>query len=107
MGGALQELLARAWVSPAVAALGGAAGLAWAAASVALASHCKRRRAWRTGDSRKLFHFLIFAAAVFVACGVAALAGLAARGGAAAPHGGDNLVLQLAGSGGALWLLTP
>ena len=38
----------------------GPAGLAWAYGCLALAGWLKRERQWRTGYTRKVFHFLIF-----------------------------------------------
>jgi phytol kinase len=43
-----------------------AAGLLWAALSLALVGRLKVRRRWRTGDTRKLFHLLIFTGAALV-----------------------------------------
>ena len=43
-----------------------AAGLLWAALSLALVGRLKVRRRWRAGDTRKLFHLLIFAGAALV-----------------------------------------
>jgi phytol kinase len=40
--------------------------LAWAAAAFVLVGRLKVRRRWRTGDTRKLFHFLIFGGAAIV-----------------------------------------
>lgn len=47
-------------------ALGGPPALLWALASLALAAHLKRRRAWPTGYTRKVFHVLIFATVALV-----------------------------------------
>ena len=47
-------------------ALGGPAGLFWAAACLMTAGYLKTRKAWKTGYSRKLFHFLIFGTVVVV-----------------------------------------
>lgn len=47
-------------------ALGGPAGLLWAAACLMLAGRLKMRRRWPTGYTRKLFHFLIFGSVVAV-----------------------------------------
>ncbi len=44
-------------------ALGGPAGLVWAAGCLILAGKLKSRRHWPTGYTRKLFHFLIFSTA--------------------------------------------
>jgi len=40
--------------------LGGPPALAWSYACLRLAGHLKLRRGWRTGYTRKTFHFLIF-----------------------------------------------
>ena len=40
--------------------------LAWVVAAFVLVGRLKRRRGWRTGDTRKLFHFLIFGGAALV-----------------------------------------
>jgi len=46
---------------PAEAILAGApAGLIWAMACLLLAGYLKRSRGWKTGYTRKVFHFLIF-----------------------------------------------
>jgi phytol kinase len=66
MPDALREVLFRAWPSPATAAAVGPAALAWTALAFLLVAALKRRRGWRTGDTRKLFHFLIFGGAVLV-----------------------------------------
>jgi phytol kinase len=44
--------------------LGGPAGLLWAVGCLMLAGRLKIRRRWRTGYTRKLFHFLIFSSVV-------------------------------------------
>lgn len=49
------ELLISLWLGPLLAA--------WILAWGALAGLLKRRAAWRTGDTRKLFHFAVFSAA--------------------------------------------
>lgn len=46
--------------SPRALAVGGPLGLAWAYACLLLAGWLKRARGWRTGATRKVFHFLIF-----------------------------------------------
>jgi phytol kinase len=66
MPDALREALARAWPSPATAAAVGPAALAWAALAFFVVGGLDRRRGWRTGDTRKLFHLLIFAGAALV-----------------------------------------
>jgi phytol kinase len=43
-----------------------ALALAWVVAAFVLVGRLKRRRGWRTGDTRKLFHFLIFGGAALV-----------------------------------------
>ena len=45
---------------------GGLPSLIWAALCLQLSGHLKTRRGWRTGYSRKLFHFLIFGSVVVV-----------------------------------------
>ena len=45
-------------------AVGGPAGLLWAAACLMLAGILKKRRHWPTGYTRKVFHFLIFGSVV-------------------------------------------
>lgn len=68
MADALRELLeglGRLWPAPTQWATYGTFGLAWTAAAFAFTGHLKRRRSWRTGDTRKLFHFLVFGAAAF------------------------------------------
>src|SRR5262245_13625742 len=62
MPDSIREALLRAWPSPATAAAVGPAALFWAVAAFLLAGGLKRR-GWRTGDTRKLFHFLIFGGA--------------------------------------------
>ena len=47
-------------------ALGGPAGLFWAVACLMTAGYLKARKGWKTGYSRKLFHFLIFGTVVVV-----------------------------------------
>jgi phytol kinase len=47
-------------------ALGGPAGLLWAAVCLMLAGFLKTRKHWATGYTRKLFHFLIFGSVVVV-----------------------------------------
>lgn len=66
MPDALREAALRAWPSPATAAAVGPAALAWAALAFLLVGALKRRRGWRTGDTRKLFHFLVFGGAALV-----------------------------------------
>ena len=51
---------------PEALALGGPVALAWASACLALAAYLKKRRRWRTGYTRKTFHFLIFASVTAV-----------------------------------------
>ena len=51
---------------PKALALGGPAGLMWAATCLMLAGRLKIRRRWLTGYTRKLFHFLIFGSVVVV-----------------------------------------
>ena len=60
---------------PAAGALacGGTASLLWAALCLMAAGYLKTRQGWKTGYTRKLFHFLIFGTVVAVnrACGLA------------------------------------
>jgi phytol kinase len=46
--------------------LGGPAALAWSTACLMVAGVLKTRGHWRTGDTRKVFHFLIFFSVVVV-----------------------------------------
>lgn len=66
MPDSLREVALRAWPSPETAAAVGPAALAWTALAFSLVGGLKRRRGWRTGDTRKLFHFLIFGGAALV-----------------------------------------
>ncbi len=52
--------------NPKSLATGGPAALAWAVACLALCGFLKTRRNWRTGYTRKVFHFLIFGTVVAV-----------------------------------------
>jgi phytol kinase len=52
--------------SPLALAVGGPAALAWAWLCLRLAAYLKRSRGWRTGYTRKVFHFLIFGTVVVV-----------------------------------------
>ena len=45
---------------PAALAVGIPAGLVWAGLCLHLAAHLKTRRGWKTGYTRKVFHFAIF-----------------------------------------------
>ena len=47
-------------------ALGTVPALAWAFGCLAFAGHLKTRRGWRTGYTRKVFHFLIFGSVVAI-----------------------------------------
>ena len=47
-------------------AIGGPAGLAWAAACLIFAGYTKRRWKFKTGYTRKVFHFLIFGTVVAI-----------------------------------------
>lgn len=47
-------------------ALGALPAFAWAFACLTLAGHLKTRRGWRTGYTRKVFHFLIFGSVVAI-----------------------------------------
>lgn len=46
--------------------LGGPVALLWAASCLMLAGYLKMRRNWKTGYTRKLFHFLIFGTVVVI-----------------------------------------
>lgn len=52
--------------SPRVLALGGPPALAWAWLCLRFAAWLKWRRGWRTGYTRKIFHFLIFGSVVAI-----------------------------------------
>ena len=54
------EFLAANWPTPAGILLGLPAGVAWAGGCLAVAGWLKRRHGWRTGYTRKLFHFATF-----------------------------------------------
>lgn len=49
-------------------ALGGVAALLWALSILALAGYLKTRKGWKTGYTRKLFHFVIFATVAVINC---------------------------------------
>src|SRR6185295_13287289 len=66
MSDAIRELIERAWPSAATWLRVAPAGFAWAIAVFALTGSLKVRRRWRTGDTRKLFHLLIFVGAALV-----------------------------------------
>ena len=51
------------------ALLWGPAGLLWAALGLTAAAACKRRLGWRTGYTRKLFHFFVFGTVALLAWG--------------------------------------
>ena len=46
--------------------VGGPVALLWSSACLMLAGFLKTRRHWRTGHTRKVFHFLIFGSVVVV-----------------------------------------
>ena len=46
--------------------LGGTPSLLWALACLSLAGYLKKYKSWKTGYTRKLFHFLIFGSVVFI-----------------------------------------
>jgi phytol kinase len=48
--------------------VGGPAALAWSTACLMLAGLLKTRAHWKTGHTRKIFHFLIFCSVVAVQC---------------------------------------
>ena len=62
-----------------VLALGSVTSLLWAYGVLALAGYLKMRKGWRTGYTRKLFHFMIFGSVVVVN-GLSGLAGVCVFG---------------------------
>jgi phytol kinase len=76
---ALRELFARAVPTPGTAAVVGSAALIGSLLAGRLLGACKIRRGWRTGDTRKLFHALVFGGAAIVQ-GLVGFAGVCVYG---------------------------
>jgi phytol kinase len=64
--GAIAQFIAGNVPSPAALALAGPPALLWAVACLVLAGLLKARWRWKTGYTRKVFHFLIFGSAAAV-----------------------------------------